>query len=304
MAQQQSANGRRLQDAETSMNHQPTPEQIITRARHEVAARRAHEAEHGWSGASRWVWPAFTLAAVALYLAAPAPLPRKLLLAMGGVCGLRPAHSYFAGDIQLPIESRMVGIYGGFSVTLITLLALRRLGERRLGSRLVIGILTLFFASMAFDGINSTLTDLGLPHIYQSTNVTRLVTGLLSGIAIAPVLVWLLGVVATPRRESPTRAVVRSPWELLLPLVLNIGFAALVMSERAAFYYPIALLSVGGVVATMTIAALLAVLSISGMDGRITRPRQVIAPASIALLITFAVLATTAAARWTLIPSL
>ncbi len=280
------------------MKHQPTPEQIIARARQEVAARRAHEADRSWSRASRWLWPALALAAVALFLAAPAPLPHKLLLAMGGVCGLRRAHSYFAGGIQLPIEARMIGIYGGFSVTFIILLALRRLGERRLGSRLVIGILTLFFASMAFDGINSTLTDLGLPHIYQSTNVTRLVTGLFSGIAIAPFLVWLLGVVATPRRESPTRAVVRSPWELLLPLVLNAGFAGLVMSERAGFYYPIALLSVGGVVATMTIAALLAVLSISGMEGWITRPQQVIAPASVALLIAFAVLAATAAARW------
>ena len=198
----------------------------------------------------------------------------------------------------------MVGIYGGFSVTFIVLLVLRRFGARRLGSRLVIGILALFFASMAFDGINSTLTDLSLPHLYQSTNVTRLVTGLLSGMAIAPVLVWLLGVIATPRSEAPTRAVMRSPWELLLPLALNAGFAALVMTERAAFYYPIAFLSVGGVVATMTIAALLAVLSLSGMDGRVTRPRQVLAPASVALLIAFAVLAATAAARWSVTPSL
>ena len=279
-------------------------DQILARARQEIAARQAQEAEQAWNGATRWLWPGLALAALLAFLAAPLSLPRKLLLAMGGVCGLRPAHSYFAGGVQLPMESRMVGIYGGFSLTFIILLALRRLGARRLGSRLVLGILALFFASMAFDGVNSTLTDLGLPHLYQSTNVTRLVTGLLSGIAIAPFLVWLLGVVATPRSEAPARAVVRSLWELVLPLALNAGFAALVMTERAAFYYPIALLSVGGVLATMTIAALLAVLSISGMDGRVTRPRQVLAPASVALLITFAVLAATAAARWTVTPSL
>jgi hypothetical protein len=91
---------------------------------------------------------------------------------------------------------------------------------------------------MAGDGINSTLTDLGLPHLYTSTNLTRLVTGLLAGVAIAPVLVWLLGVVTMPRDPEPRRAVIRAPWDLAVLLALNAGFAALVLDGRAAFYYP------------------------------------------------------------------
>ena len=286
------------------MKHQLTTDQIIARARQEIAARQAGEAEQTWSGASRWLWPSLALAAVLAFLAAPLPLPHKLLLAMGGVCGLRPAHSYFAGGVQLPMESRMIGIYGGFTLTMGVLLLLRRLGGRRLGSRPVIGLLALAFASMAFDGANSTLTDLGLPHLYASTNVTRLLTGLLSGIAIAPFLVWLLGVVAMQREDSAQRPIVRSPWELLLPLAVNAGFAALVMSERAAFYYPIALISVGGVVIVLAITALLAVLAISGTAGRMANLRQVAAPGGLALLIAFAVLAATAAARWSVAASL
>ncbi len=74
---------------------------------------------------------------------------------MGGICGLRPAHSYFAGGIQLPIESRMVGSYGGFMVTLTVLVALGRLRARRLGSMPTIMLLVVFFASMVVDGVNS-----------------------------------------------------------------------------------------------------------------------------------------------------
>ncbi len=217
---------------------------------------------------------------------------------MGGVCALRPNHSFFAGGVQLPIESRMVGIYGGFVLTLLVLLTLRRLGARRLGNRPVIGVLVLFFSSMAFDGINSTLADLGLPHLYESTNLTRLLTGLLSGIAIAPFLLWLLGVMATPRGEAPARAVIQSTRELLVPLAVNVGFAALVVSEQAALYYPIALISVGGVIGVLAIVALLVILGMSGLDGRIMRVRQIVAPGALALLIAFAMLAFTATVRW------
>ena len=280
------------------MKQQPTTEQILARARQEIAARHTHEAQQGRDSPIRWIWPALVVAAVVAFLATPGGLPRKLLLAMGGVCGLRPAHSYFAGDIQLPMESRMIGIYGGVSLTLLGLLALRRLGSRRLGSRLLISTLALFFASMALDGINSTMADLGLPHLYVSTNVTRLLTGLLSGIAIAPFLLWLVSVTAMSREDMLPRPVFRSAWELLLPLMLNASFAALVISEQAAFYYPIALLSVGGVVLVLAIVSMLVILSLSGVQGRVMRAQQLVMPGAQALLVSFAVLGVAAALRW------
>ena len=279
-------------------------DQIIARARRDVAARRLAAVERRWGGPWRWLLPALVLAALVAFLAAPAPLPRKLLLAMGGVCGLRPAHSYFAGGVQLPLEARMTGIYGGFLLTFVVLLAFRRMGDRRMGDRFVIGILALFFASMALDGLNSTFADLGLAHLYESTNITRLVTGLLSGIAIAPFLLWLLNVVATPREPGVTHAVVGSPWELVAPLAINAGFAALVLDGRGVFYYPIALISVVGIVSVLAITALLVILTISGLAGRITHIRQVVAPGALALLVAFAVLAATATIRWTFIARL
>ena len=279
-------------------------DQIIAQAQREVAARRGAAVEQRWSGPWRWLLPALVLAVLIVFLAAPAPLPRKLLLAMGGVCALRPAHSYFAGGVQLPLESRMIGIYGGFLLTLIALLIFRRLGARRLGSMLTIGLLALFFASMAVDGINSTLAELGFPHLYTPTNMLRLMTGLLSGIAIAPFLVWLLGLVAVPAMEESRRAVIRSPWELAVPLALNAGFAAMVLDGRAIFYYPIALIGVTGVVIALASVASLVILAAGGLGGQVTRLRQVVGPGALALLVTFAFLGTLAAARWALVASL
>lgn len=278
-------------------------DQIIARAQRELAARQLAAAEHRWGGPWRWLLPSLVLAVLVAFLAAPAPLPRKLLLAMGGVCGLRPAHSYFVGGVQLPLEARMAGIYGGFLLTFVMFVAFGRLGARRLGSPFVIGTLVVFFMSMALDGLNSTFTDLGLAHLYMSTNGTRLLTGLLSGIAIAPFLLWLLSVVATPREPDVSRAVVRSPWELIVPLAINAIFAALVLDGRAVFYYPIALVSVAGIVGMLTITALLVILAISGLDGHVTHIRQVAAPGALALLVAFAILAATATARWMFIAS-
>jgi uncharacterized membrane protein len=274
-------------------------DQIVARARQEVADRQARSTAQRWSGLWCWLLPATVLALLMVFLVAPGALPGKLLLAMGGVCGLRPAHSYFIGGMQLPLEARMTGIYGGALITLAMLLTLRRLGARRLGDKPVFGVLMLFFLSMAGDGINSTLTDLGLPHLYESTNLTRLVTGLLSGVAIAAVLVWLLGVVMTSHAPETRRAVIRAPWDLAAALVLNAGFAALVLDGSAALYYPVALISVAGVVAVLASVVFMVIVAMGGLAGQMTRLRQLFIPGALAVLITFAVLAMTAAARWT-----
>jgi uncharacterized membrane protein len=274
-------------------------EQIVARVQREVTAHRTAVVEQRWCGRWHWLGPVLALTVLVAFFAAPGLLSRKLLLAMSGVCALRPDHSFFAGGVQLPLESRMMGIYGGFLLTLTLLLTFRRIDARRPGNRVVMTILALMFASMAFDGINSTLAGGGVLHLYTPTNTLRLLTGLLAGIAIAPVLVWLLGVVALPRDARVRRAVVQSPWELAAPLALNAAFAALIMDGHAAFYYPLALIGVAGVVAALGGVALLVMLTLSGLDGRVLQLRQVLVPGAWALLLTLAALASLAAIRWT-----
>lgn len=271
-------------------------DQIIARARQEVALRRAVSSSR--PGPTTWLPMALIAATLLAFFAAPAPMYRKLLLAMGGVCGLRPGHSYFVGGLQLPLESRMMGIYGGFLLALGTLLVFRRAGARSLGGKPTVVILALMFTSMVADGVNSTLFEFGFPHLYAPTNALRLITGLLSGIAVAPFLLWLVGGVAGAETALRHEAVVRSPADLLPSLALAAAFALLVMSGPAAAYYPLAIIVVAGITAVLAGVALLVVLSLGGMAGRIVRPAQLVQPGAVALVLAFAILATTAAIRW------
>lgn len=282
------------------MSDERQVEEILAQARAQVTARQLSQAHKRWGGWLGWVFLGLVLALLGAFLAAPGTLAHKLLLAMGGVCALRPDHSYFIGERQLPLEARMTGIYGGFLLTFLTLLLFKRWGAQRLGTKRSIALLALLFLSMAFDGLNSTFAELALPHLYQPTNPLRLATGLLSGIAIAPALLWLLSVVATPRTARP-RAVVQSGWELLVFLLICTLFGALVMQGSPVFYLPVALISVVGITVTMMLATLLVVIVLGGLEGRVVWPRQLLAPAGLALLISFALLGVLATLRWSFI---
>lgn len=279
-------------------------EYILARAQQEVAERRMAEIEQHWGGWKRWAFPLGVFVLLGGFVVAPGTLPQKLLWSMGGVCNLRPSHSYFAGDVQLPLEARMIGIYGGFMVTLFLLLTLGRWGTRRLGGPLTIGLLVVMFGSMAFDGVNSTLMEMKLPYLYTTTNPIRLATGLLSGIALAPFMLWLANIVLLPKAPHDDRMVVRGPWELLLPLAVNAVFGALIISGLSWLYYPLALLGVGGIVMSLAGVLLLPIVTLSNIDGRITQPRQLVAPASLALMLTFVALAGIAALRWSTVGAL
>ena len=275
-------------------------EQVVAKAQQIVAERR----EQRHTPLSRGMWPKILLGLVLTVLLAfllyPAPLPQKFFGAMGGVCGLRPAHSYFAGDVQQPLEARMTGIYGGASLTLSWLLLRRRLGATRVGSRTILVLLAVLFLAMVVDGLNSTVTDLGLPHPYPSTNVTRIITGLLSGISLAAILAWVIAIVARPPVRPPSALFAR-PHDLLVPLGLCALFGLLVVSQQSWSYYPIAVLSVGGLTVALGGALALPVIAIGGWGGRVTSWGQLITPAAVALLFAFAILASLATIRWSMI---
>ena len=273
-------------------------DQIIARAQQDVAARRSATVTGRWDGQWRWLPFALLLGAVLVFFAVPGPLPRKLLLAMGGVCSLRPSHSYFAGGVQFPLESRMMGIYGGLFLTLIWLIVAGRTGSRHIGSKWTILILLIMFMSMVFDGVNSTLAEVGPTYLYTPSNPFRLATGLLSGIALAPLLWWLVGIMALPRDAWKHESMVRLPWDLLAPLAACGAFAAIVVSGAAWSYYPVAIITVAGIVAALAIAGLLVILAISGREGRVRQVRQALVPGTLALLVALGVLAGTALLRW------
>lgn len=111
-----------------------------------------------------------------------------LFTAVGyGLCHQLTARSFFSGGHQLPVCARDTGLYLGFIAALVTLWLLHR-GERPTTPPRwpILTVLGLFIASMAFDGVTS------YAGLRETTNTLRLITGLLTGWALATIIVPML----------------------------------------------------------------------------------------------------------------
>ncbi len=210
-----------------------------------------------------------------------------------GLCHQLPARSFFGGGLQVPVCARDTGIYVGFVISLGVIGFLHR-GERPSGfpARPAWLVMALMVAVMAWDGVTS------YAGIRETTNALRLVTGLTTGYAcaalIAPMLNDTMWVSPGPGRVlDPARRL--AIWALSVPatfLLVLFGGPAL---GRA---YP--LLVTLAVFATLTCVNMVIVGMLPAFDRRGRRWVDLIAPASIGLVIAFAEVAAAGAFRRTL----
>ncbi len=178
---------------------------------------------------------------VAGFFIAPWSIEAKSIAILHGLCAQRPSHSFWFGSDRLPFGSRMTGIYGGFLITQLYLLARGRFRVGGVPSVTILTILSLFIVAMGIDGVNSTLDDVQLLTIYQPNNVLRFVTGALTGTTLA-VFLWLLAInilwhVDTQRPEK----VVSGIADLALIAVPVTLFGLLVTSSWLPAYSVIAI---------------------------------------------------------------
>ncbi len=97
-----------------------------------------------------------------------------------GLCHQLPERSFFGGGLQVPVCARDTGIYVGFVIALLLLVALEgreRPTEPPSLQRSV--ILALFVLALVYDGVTS------YAGLRQTTNAIRLATGLATGFALA-----------------------------------------------------------------------------------------------------------------------
>lgn len=236
-------------------------------------------------------------AAIILFLVAPWPLATKSLAALHGLCAQRPSHSLWFGDRRLPFDARMTGIYGGFVVSSIYLLARGRTRAFRLPSRWVILLLAGFVALLGIDGVNSTLVDLRFWHPYQPSNTLRLATGLLTGISLATMLCFVLGTTLW-RRGNMRQPVVTGPGELLLMAGLDLPLALLALTGWPWLYLPLTMLLVIGAAAVMGTMCLVVVVLIKYSDRAFDTFQQVTTPATAAFLLGLLCMALLAGGRF------
>ncbi len=161
------------------------------------------------------------------------------------VCGQLVEHSFFCGQRRLPLCARCTGTYLGVLVTYVMLGIMGRGRANELPPLRILLVLFLFIALWGLDGLNSYFTLLtGSPLLYEPSNLLRLISGLLQGLAL---MVIVRPIVAfTLWAQSRDEQVVRGYGELglLMAALAVVGIVA--QSEAGWLYYPLALSSVGG----------------------------------------------------------
>ncbi len=229
----------------------------------------------------------------------PGSLSEKLHLLTGGVCAQRPAHSYYMDGQMLPVEARMVGIFSGFALTWFFMWFIGRGRAGRLPRLPLLITLGAMVAVMALDGLNATFYDLNWPTLYQPQNWLRLLTGTLSGIGLAGLIQPIFNYTAW-----------KQPWRLAsfrnwgeLGAIMGVGGLLMlaVFSGWGVFFWPIALLTVGGGLWMLTVLNLLIYLVFARREGQARDSYDLLTTTSIVFLVSMAEFAATAALRFSLI---
>lgn len=257
---------------------------ILELARRDIAARRAR-AEAARSD-QPWLW-AFTglglTLLLGLLLLPIRGLDYRLQMVVSGVCA--QAHYITIGALRMPLCARNTGIYAGAIGTLLFLLVRGRARAAALPSVGITLALILGAGAMVVDGLNSLLLDLGGYNLYTPTNQLRVVTGLLMGTAIAAfmLLIFNVSLRSEPRREQ---RVISSTLEYVALLLASSAMYLLLFFGPPVLYYPLALFSVAGITGVLFAANLLVMALLGGLEGRVGRIRQMLKPATIAMILT------------------
>ena len=217
-------------------------------------------------------------AIISLFIAATPPgLWEKARLVGYALCHQLPDRSFFIHEHQSPLCARCTGMYLGFFIGLVFLIARRRTHSARMPTTAIISVLIGFITIMGIDGINSTISIIpGAPQLYHTTNVHRIVTGTLFGIAMC-MLFFPVFSTAIWRQPSGDRSV--KNWRELIALVL-VAFAldAIVLTQADWLFYPITILSIAGPLLLLGFMGAIIVLTMRNLANSVERWRQLAAP--------------------------
>ena len=199
------------------------------------------------------------------------------------ICHRLDERSFHIGERQLPLCARCTGEFyaAGISLLFFAIVSPRKSGMPgwKLGAPLLI-----FLAAFAVDGTNSFFylfkqTAGGaldqVPNLYVPNNTLRLLTGSGMGIALASILypafnqsVW--------KDADPGRALDWKKLGILAGIILLVDLA--VLTEHPLVLYPIAILSVLGVLALLVMVFSMAWILMMRQDNQFTSFKQLWMP--------------------------
>ncbi len=236
-----------------------------------------------------WLLALVGAAVVVAAVLRPAWLSAALFAIAYGLDPQRPSHTYTMGGALLPLEARKLGMFGGFLIVVLGLIVSGRHRAAAFPPRRITALLVGFVGLMAADGANALFYDLTWPHLYTPDLRLRLASGLLTGLAMAALLVPAAnGTLWRRIHLVPSLAGAR---DLLGALFVCGAFYLLVDARPALLYYPVAIIGIVGLLLEMFLINLILVLTISRRIGVADSWRDALAPATVAAVLIIAELA-------------
>jgi uncharacterized membrane protein len=245
----------------------------------------------------QWAIGLLGLATLA-FLFAPWSLYDKLWGIAYGICPQRPGHSLFFGDVQMPIEAREGGIFAGFLLGFIFLLILGRGKARNLPPPRILALLAGFIVLMGLDGLNAVAYDLYLPTPYTPNLFMRSGTGLLTGLALAGIMVPVFNQ-STWQQSQPVASLSR--WrEIVLFLLLLAIFWAAGLSGWKPLLYPVSIVAIVGQVILMVSFGVMMASILLRREGLVSNFTELAPLILIALIAVVVMLSATSVVRYAL----
>jgi uncharacterized membrane protein len=183
----------------------------------------------------------------------PVPTLDKLDAVGGAVCGRIPSHSLHCAERQLPLCARCTGTFTGALLGFVGLLALGKGKAARMPPARVLVLLVGFIIVMAIDGVNSYLSLLlGAPLLYEPHNTLRLLTGTLQGLALSIIVFPIFNF--TLWKEPDNKPALAGLGDLgLIMALFALPMVLIVQTEIDLLLYPVAIMSVLGVLTMLTV---------------------------------------------------
>jgi len=241
----------------------------------------------------RWLVPLASVLVIAGYLFITPPGLLGKADGIGyAVCHRISERSFHVFGRQLPLCARCTGEFNAAAMTLVFLGFMSR-KHSSLPSKGILAVLAFFFVAFGVDGSNSYLYLLKqtydnflpqIPNIYIPNNTLRLLTGSGMGIAMASVLYPVTN--QTLWRDTDDRpALAWKEFGILLGIVLlaNLG----ILSEQPVILYPIAFLSVAGVLALLVMVFSIIWIIIMRQENAFTKIKELWLPMTAGLTLAF-----------------
>ena len=221
---------------------------------------------------------AVLLAIIGLFvIEPPSELLDKAKFIGFAICHQMPERSFFINGHSLPLCARCTGMYLGLVTGTIFLMIRGRTRAARLPPKPLIMTLIGFIVIMGIDGVNSTISVIpGAPQLYHTTNLIRIITGTLYGLAISALFppffnaaIWVL-----PSGERT----IRNWRELGVMLIVAAIVVAIVLTLGDWLLYPVSIITIGGALGLLSILNSVIILSTMKLENALSRWRQMALP--------------------------